>query len=114
MEIDEDQEEAARALGASSWTTFWRVLFPAILPGILTGTLLTFSRALGEFGSVVVVAGNIPFKSQTAAVYVWGELESQNRQGASAMSVLLVALSFLMILLVDWFEKRRGKTRVRA
>jgi len=114
MEIDEDQEEAARALGASSWTTFWRVLFPAILPGILTGTLLTFSRALGEFGSVVVVAGNIPFKSQTAAVYVWGELESQNRQGASAMSVLLVALSFLMILLVDWFEKRRGKTRVRS
>ncbi len=113
MEIDPDQEEASRTLGASSWTTFWRILFPAILPGVLTGTLLSFSRALGEFGSVVVVAGNIPFKSQTAAVYVWGEIESQNQQGASAMSVMLVALSFFVILLVDWFEKRRRSVHAR-
>ncbi len=109
MELDPEGEEAARTLGASAWTTFWRILLPSILPGILTGTLLSFARAIGEFGSVVVVAGNFPFKSQTAAVYVLGEIESENQQGASAMSIVLLALSFSLILLVDWLQKRKVK-----
>lgn len=113
MELDPDEEEAARTLGASAWTTFWRVLLPALRPGIFTGTLLALARALGEFGSVVVVAGNFPLRSQTAAVYVWGEIESDNPLGASAMSVVLVAISFSLILFVDWLERRRLRTRVR-
>ncbi len=112
MEIDPDEEEAARSLGASAWTTFWRILLPTLLPAILTGTLLAFARAIGEFGSIVVVAGNIPFKSQTAAVYVLGEIESQNQQGASAMSIVLVALSFSLIFVVDWLQKRKSKVHV--
>lgn len=112
MELDPDEEEAARSLGASAWLTFWRVLFPTLLPAILTGTLLSFARAVGEFGSVVIVAGNFPFKSQTAAVYVLGEIESANQQGASAMSIFLMALSFSLILVVDGFQKRRFQSRV--
>lgn len=108
IEVDADQEEAARTLGASAWLTFWRVLLPAIRPAILSGTLLSFARALGEFGSVVVVAGNIPMRSQTAAVYIMGEIESQNHVGASSMSVVLLVLSFSIILFVDWWQSDRS------
>src|SRR5690606_2650334 len=68
--LDRAQEEAAATLGASAWTTFWRVTLPAIAPALISGTLLSFARAIGEFGAIVVVAGNIPLRSQTAAVYV--------------------------------------------
>lgn len=107
-EVDVDQEEAARTMGATTWTTFWRVLFPALRPAILSGTLLSFARALGEFGSVVVVAGNIPMYSQTAAVYIMGEIESQNHVGASSMSVVLLTISFSIILLVDFLTRDKS------
>src|SRR3712207_5309727 len=107
MTIDLDQEEAAYTLGASSWTTFRRVLLPAILPATTTGALLAFARALGEFGSVVIVAGNIPMRSQTAAVYVLSQIESENQQGASAMSVVMLTIAFVLIVLVDWLQRRQ-------
>ncbi|MCB1214404.1 MAG: sulfate ABC transporter permease subunit CysT [Deltaproteobacteria bacterium] len=106
-ELDPSQEEAAATLGASPWRIFRSVIFPAIRPATWTGVLLSFARALGEFGAVVVVAGNLPLFSQTAAVYVWGEIESENRLGASAMSIVLLAVSFLLVLLVDWLQTRR-------
>jgi len=109
MSIDRDQEEAAQSLGASGWAIFWRVLFPTMLPGILAGGLLSFSRALGEFGAIVLVAGNIPFRSQTAAVYVLGEIESENSLGASSMSMVLIAMSFFLVFLVGWWQDRREK-----
>jgi sulfate/thiosulfate transport system permease protein len=105
--LETDQEEAAYTLGASRWTTFWRILFPAILPAIVTGALLTFARAIGEFGSIVIVSGNIPGRTLTAPVHVFGLIESDNRVGASAMSVLLLSLSFALVLIVDWRQKRR-------
>jgi len=108
LEVDFDQEEAARTMGASSWTTFRRVLLPALRPAILGGTLLSFARALGEFGSIIVVAGNIPMRSQTASVYIMGEIESANSVGASAMSVVLMGLSFSLILVVDWLERDKS------
>ena len=86
METEKGQEEAAYTLGASKWTTFRRVVLPTIAPAIITGSLLCFARALGDFGSVVVVAGNIPCVTLTAPVYVFGQIESQNQRGASAMS----------------------------
>jgi sulfate transport system permease protein len=109
--LDRDQEEAALSLGAKPWTVFWRVLLPQIMPGIAIGALLSFSRALGEFGAVVMVAGNIPLKTQTAAVYVLGEIESANQLGASAMSVVMIAVSFLLVLVVDWTQARLAERR---
>jgi sulfate/thiosulfate transport system permease protein len=104
--LDRDQEEAAATLGAGAWTSFRRVVLPSILVPLTTGTLLSFARAIGEFGAIVIVAGNIPFKSQTAAVYVLGEIESENRRGASAMSVVMLTLAFVLVLLVDVIQRR--------
>lgn len=106
MEAEREQEEAAYTLGASKWTTFRRIVFPTIVPAVLTGSLLSFARALGEFGSIVVVAGNIPLRTLTAPVYVYGQIESQDYQGASSVSIILLALSFGLILIVDWMQGR--------
>ncbi len=110
MAIDRSQEEAAWTLGASQWQTFAKIILPMLTPAILTGSLLGFARALGEFGSLVVVAGNIPRSTLTAPVYIFGEIESQNQRGASAMSIVLLTLSFALMLLVDWLQERRGGT----
>jgi len=107
LALELDQEEAAYTLGASSWTTFWKVLFPAIFPAIVTGALLTFARAIGEFGSIVVVSGNIPGRTLTGPVHVFGLIESHNTMAASAMSVLLLSISFLLVLVVDWRQRRK-------
>ncbi|MEK6410498.1 MAG: sulfate ABC transporter permease subunit CysT [Acidobacteriota bacterium] len=112
MELEKGQEEAAYTLGASKWTTFLRVVLPTIAPSIITGSLLCFARALGEFGSVVVVAGNIPGVTLTAPVYVFGQIESQNQRGASAMSILLLALSFTLIVTVEWLQGRNKESHV--
>ena len=109
IEMDKDMEEAARTLGASSVTIFLRVVIPSLLPSILTGAALSFSRALGEFGSIIMVAGNIPFKTQVASVYIYGEIESYNPQGALGLSVVLLLFSFvtLMVLNVLQYWSRR-------
>ncbi len=109
LELDPDQEEAALSLGASGPTVFFRVLLPSILPGVIAGALLSFSRALGEFGAIVIVAGNIPMRTQTAAVYVLGEIESENQRGASAMSLAMIAVSFALVLAVDAWQSRRRR-----
>ncbi|HEV8132996.1 MAG TPA: sulfate ABC transporter permease subunit CysT [Acidobacteriota bacterium] len=97
LELERDQEEAAYTIGASRWTTFYRIVLPALAPAVITGSLLNFARALGEFGSIVVVAGNIPGRTLTAAVHVYGQIESQNQRGASAVSILLLAISFSLL-----------------
>jgi sulfate transport system permease protein len=110
-ELDVAEEEAARTLGASDVYTFRKVVLPAISPAIVTGTLLGFARALGEFGSIVVVAGNLPKRSLTASVFVFGEVESGNTESASAMSLVLVAISFLLLLAISTYEQRKGARR---
>jgi sulfate/thiosulfate transport system permease protein len=107
--LDLESEEAAATLGAGSATIFWRVTLPALWLPIASGALLSFARAIGEFGAIVIVAGNIPLRSQTAAVYVFGEVESANRQGASAMSIVMLSLAFTLVLFVDWLRKRGRK-----
>jgi len=109
FEAERHEEEAAFTLGASKWTNFRRIVLPAILPAAVSGALLSFARALGEFGSIVVVAGNIPRRTLTAPVYVFGEVEVHNERGASAMSVVLLALSFGLLLLLDWRQRRRAE-----
>jgi len=85
---------------------------PTITPAILTGALLSFARALGEFGSIVIVAGNIPRGTLSAPVYIFGQIESQNQRGASAMSLLLLAFSFGLMIFVDWMQECRGGSNV--
>lgn len=107
MSLDTAQEEAAATLGAGAWTTFRRVIFPALVFPLTSGVLLSFARAIGEFGAITIVAGNIPFKSQTAAVYVLGQVESENRLGASAVSIVMLAIAFGLVGLVNWMQKRQ-------
>ena len=114
MESELGQEEAAYTLGASKWETFRQIVLPTISPAILTGSLLSFGRALGEFGSIVVVAGNIPMRTLTAPVYVYGQIESQNQRGASSVSIILLILSFTLILLVEWLHSRNRSNHVAS
>jgi len=107
QDLDREPEDAAATLGASAFTVFRRVTLPALRAPVATGTLLAFARALGEFGSIVIVAGNIPLRTQTAAVYVLGEVESDNRRAASAMSLALLAVTFALFLIIDWRTRRR-------
>lgn len=106
LNMDRTQDDAAATLGAGSWSIFWRITLPPLILPLTSGALLSFSRAIGEFGSVVIVAGNIPLYSQTAAVYLLGEVESENRLGASAVSIVMIAIAFSLIVLVDWLRLR--------
>ncbi|MSP79116.1 MAG: sulfate ABC transporter permease subunit CysT [Dehalococcoidia bacterium] len=110
-ELEIDQEEAAYSLGATQWQTFRHVMLPALRPAVISGGLLTFARALGEFGSIVLVAGNLPGKTLTAPVYILGEIESGSPRSASAMSLVLLTISFVMIILLDWLQRRRMARR---
>jgi len=105
MEMDKDMEEAAQTLGASRISIFFRVILPTLLPSILTGAALSFSRALGEFGSIVIVAGNIPFKTQVASVYIYGEIESANIQGALGTAVVLLFSSFIVLVFLNLLQR---------
>lgn len=106
FDLDLTQERAAATLGAGGWTIFRRIILPPLTLPIVTGALLSFARAIGEFGSIVIVAGNIPLVSQTAAVYVFGEVESENRLGASAMSIVMVAIAFSLMMFADYLRRR--------
>ncbi len=106
MNLDRTQEDAAATLGANAWTIFRRITLPPLILPMASGALLSFARAIGEFGSIVIVAGNIPLYSQTAAVYVLGEVESENRLGASAVSVVMLAIAFSLMMIVDAFQRR--------
>ena len=100
QELDREMEEAAASLGASSTTTFRRVVLPNLVPAILSGAAMSFARAVGEFGSVVLVAGNIPFHTQLASVYIFGQVESDDPIGAAAVSVVLLGISLLVLLTI--------------
>jgi sulfate transport system permease protein len=103
--LDREVEEAAASLGASDATIFRRVILPSLRPAILSGVGLAFGRALGEFGAVVLISGNLPFKTETAAVFVFGQLESDNTTGAAAMSVVLMAASLVILLGISAFRR---------
>jgi sulfate transport system permease protein len=109
MELEAETEEAAWTLGAGHWLTFRQVILPALTPSILTGVGLAFTRALGEFGSVILVAANIPFQSQTAPVYVFGQIESDQPQAATAVSVFILAVSLGTLLLLTTLQRRRER-----
>jgi sulfate/thiosulfate transport system permease protein len=97
-ELDTEMEEAAASLGAGRLAIFRRIVLPNLFPAILSGVALAFARAVGEFGSVVLISGNLPFKTQVASVYIFGELESDNIAGAAAVSVVLLVISFVVLI----------------
>lgn len=105
LELDREMEEAAAALGASGATIFRRIIFPNLIPAVVSGVALAFARAVGEFGSVVLISGNIPFQTQVASVYAYKQLESDNIGGAAAVSVVLLLLSLLVLFGLRLFER---------
>jgi sulfate transport system permease protein len=100
QELDPEVEEAARSLGASELTTFRRIVFPNIFPGILSGVALAFAKAVGEFGSLVIITGNLPYKTEVSSVYIFGRIESGDSAAAASVAVVLLALSFAALLMI--------------
>lgn len=107
--VDREPEAAAATLGAGPVSVFRHITFPAIRLALFSGMLLSFARAVGEFGAIVLVSGNIPFHTETVAVYVLGEVESQDQLGASAVSLVMLAIAFGLVLLVDLLQSRNSK-----
>jgi sulfate transport system permease protein len=105
LELDHDMEEASVSLGASELQTFVRVILPNLLPAILSGAALAFARSVGEFGSVVLITGNTPFETQVASVYIFGQVEGDNVPGAAAVSVLLLAISLLVLFAISLLNR---------
>ncbi|MEI2417346.1 sulfate ABC transporter permease subunit CysT [Orrella sp. JC864] len=113
-DIERDLEEAAGSLGAGRWQTFRRVLLPALLPALLTGFALAFARAVGEYGSVVFIAGNMPMISEITPLLIIAKLEQFDYAGAAAIATAMLATSLLLLLLINslqWWQARRQGAR---
>jgi sulfate transport system permease protein len=111
MELDREMEEAAASLGAHNLTIFRRVVLPNLVPAILAGTALSFARAIAEFGSTVLITGNIPMKTQVSAVQIFGQIESDNRTGAAAVATVLLVVALVVIVALEVIKRwsaRRG------
>jgi sulfate transport system permease protein len=109
-DVERELEEAAASLGANPWQTFARVIFPTILPALLTGFALAFARATGEFGSVIFIAGNMPMVSEITPLFIITKLEQYDYAGATAIAVVMLLVSFVMLLTINmlqaWTRKR--------
>lgn len=103
-EMEKEVEEAAWSLGASRFATFWRVILPPLMPALLTGVALGFSRAVGEYGSVVIVASNTPFKDLIAPVLVFQRLEQYDYSGATVIGAVLLAISLFLLFLINLLQ----------
>jgi sulfate transport system permease protein len=107
------QEEAAASLGASRWKTFWRVVFPPLVPALITGTTLAFARAVGEYGSVVFISGNLAGKTEILPLLIINKLEQHDIAGANALAALMLVVSFILLLVINllqrWVSKRHSK-----
>jgi sulfate/thiosulfate transport system permease protein len=109
-EIDGEIEDAAASLGANRWRTFWRVILPSIVPALLTGFALAFARGVGEYGSIIFISGNLPMRTEIAPLLVVSKLEQYDPAGASAIAVVMLTASFLVLLsinLLQWWNRRR-------
>lgn len=108
-DLDPEIEEAASSLGASRWQVFWRVIFPLLRPAMLTGIAMAFARALGEYGSVIFIAGNLPMKTVITPVLIMQELDIFNYAKATALAVVMLVVSFVLLLLINvlqWWNSR--------
>ncbi|MDN3352525.1 sulfate ABC transporter permease subunit CysT [Actinomadura sp. DC4] len=111
MELDRDMEQAAASLGAGNGTIFRRIILPNLVPAMVSGTALAFTRSIAEFGSTVLISGNLPFKTQVAAVQIFGQIENDNTASAAAVSTVLLAVAFVVLVALDLVQRwgsRRG------
>ena len=111
-ELPRELEEAAATLGASRWSIFRRVIFPIVLPALITGFALAFARAIGEYGSVIFIAGNMPMVSEITPLVFITKLEQYDYNGATAVAVVMLVVSFLLLLAINalqaWTRRRQG------
>lgn len=111
-DLGRDVEEAAASLGASRWLAFRRVVLPAVLPALTTGAALAFARGVGEYGSVIFIAGNLPFRSEIAPLLIVAQLEQYNYAGATAIAATMLAASFALLFVINmaqaWDRGRRS------
>jgi len=114
-DLDTEYEEAAVSLGANRWQAFRHVVFPTLFPALLTGFALAFARAVGEYGSVIFIAGNIPMVSEITPLMIITKLEQYDYAGATAVAVVMLIFSFLLLLIINglqaWTAKRTGRAR---
>jgi sulfate transport system permease protein len=111
LELDQDMEQAAASLGAGNLTIFRRIILPNLLPAMVSGTALAFTRSIAEFGSTVLISGNLPFKTQVAAVQIFGQIENDNTASAAAVSAVLLVVAFVVLVALDLVQRwgsRRG------
>jgi sulfate transport system permease protein len=109
MELDREMEEAAASLGAGPITVFRRIILPNLWPAILAGVALGFARSIGEFGSLVLISGNLPFKTEVASVFIFGQIESDSVAAAAAVSVVLLVISFVVLLGISVLSRWAGR-----
>lgn len=113
-DTEKELEEAASCLGASRWQIFSRVIFPSIAPALLTGFAMAFARAIGEYGSVIFIAGNMPLVSEITPLIIISKLEQYDYAGATAVAVVMLAISFILLLVINalqaWQRSRTGAT----
>jgi sulfate transport system permease protein len=111
QELDQEMEQAAASLGAGSFTIFRRIILPNLYPAIAAGAALSFARAISEFGSTVLISGNLPFKTEVAAVSIYGQIQSDNTNAAAAVSTVLLVVALVVLALIDLLQRwavRRG------
>ena len=109
MALDPEVEEAAASLGARSSQVFRRIVLPSISPALLSGAALAFARAVGEFGSIVLISGNRPFRTEVASVFIYGQIQSDNVSGAAAVSIVLLAVSLLILVGIGYLGRRAAR-----
>lgn len=111
-DVEKELEEAATCLGATRWQTFWRVIFPGIAPALLTGFAMAFARGVGEYGSVIFIAGNMPMVSEITPLIIVAKLEQYDYAGATAVATVMLVISFVLLLLINglqaWQRRRSG------
>jgi sulfate transport system permease protein len=112
-DMETELEEAAHSLGASRWQSFWRVTLPTVLPAVVTGFTLAFARALGEYGSVIFIAGNMPMVSEITPLIIITKLEQYDYTGATAVAVVMLVAAFVLLFIINalqwWLRRRRGE-----
>ena len=111
-QVSVDQEDAALTIGANRLQTFWHVTLPAIRWGLLYGVSLTFARAVGEIGAVLVVSGGVSRLTETSTLFIFRSLDDRNYVGANAMAVVLAAISFVILMVIEFLKKRTEETRM--
>ncbi len=111
-DLEAETEEAAASLGANRWQTFYKIIFPAIWPALLTGFALAFARAIGEYGSVIFIAGNMPMVSEITPLIIITKLEQYDYAGATAVAVVMLVISFILLFAINglqwWLSRRNG------